>query len=135
LFYIPGPDRNLVQQGKPGAYTFVPGSDDQHKWAVVEMKYAAQVAYDSYVDMLGAGVAKEVARSVLPVNIYSKMFVTMNARSAMSFLSLRTKSEGSTFPSFPQREIEMCAEKIEAHFAGLFPLTHAAFVKNGRVSP
>ena len=85
--------------------------------------------------MLAAGVAREVARSVLPVNIYSSMYVTMNARSLMNFLSLRTKREDSAFPSFPQREIEMVAEKMEAFWRELMPATAAAFDKNGRVAP
>ena len=72
---------------------------------------------------------------VLPVNIYSSCFVTMNARSMMAFLSLRTKREGSAFPSFPQREIEMVAEAYEREFAALFPITYAAFNEAGRVSP
>ena len=42
---------------------------------------------------------------------------------------------GSEFPSFPQREIEMCAEKMEEFFAELMPLTYAAFNANGRVAP
>jgi thymidylate synthase (FAD) len=50
-------------------------------------------------------------------------------------LSLRRKSEGSTYPSYPQREIEMVAEKYEDVFAELMPITHAAFVANGRVAP
>jgi thymidylate synthase (FAD) len=53
----------------------------------------------------------------------------------MNFLSLRRKVEGSHFPSYPQREIEMVAEKYEDAWSALMPLTHAAFVKNGRVSP
>jgi thymidylate synthase (FAD) len=59
----------------------------------------------------------------------------VNARSLMNFLSLRTKREGTQFPSFPQREIEMCAEKMEEFFADLMPLTYAAFNANGRVAP
>jgi thymidylate synthase (FAD) len=59
----------------------------------------------------------------------------MNARAMMNFLSLRMKSEGSHFPSFPQREIEMVAERYEEEFKKLMPLTHAAFVENGRVAP
>ena len=51
------------------------------------------------------------------------MYVTMNARALMNFLSLRTAREGSHFPSYPQREIEMVAEKMEAEFAKLMPLT------------
>ena len=54
------------------------------------------------------------------------MYATCNARALMHFLSLRTKHEDATFPSFPQREIEMVAEKMEAAFAELMPLTHAA---------
>jgi thymidylate synthase (FAD) len=53
----------------------------------------------------------------------------------MNFLSLRTAREGSHFPSYPQREIEMVAEKMEAHFATLMPLTYQAFEKSGRVAP
>ncbi|MCU1558022.1 MAG: FAD-dependent thymidylate synthase, partial [Microbacteriaceae bacterium] len=135
VFYVPDADRNLVQVGKPGAYDFLPGSAEQI--ALVEEETRAQSirAFESYQRMLDAGVAREVARIVLPLNIYSSMYVTLNARSLMNFLSLRTKREGSHFPSFPQREIEMAAEKMEAFFEQLMPLTHAAFNGNGRVAP
>jgi len=53
----------------------------------------------------------------------------------MALLSLRTKREDSRFPSYPQREIEMVAEKMESAWAELMPLTHAAFEEHGRVSP
>ena len=85
--------------------------------------------------MLDAGIAREVARIVLPLNIMSSMYVTVNARSLMNFLSLRTTREGTHFPSFPQREIEMCAEKMENVWRELMPLTYAAFNANGRVAP
>ena len=77
----------------------------------------------------------DVDRGVLPVATYSSMYVTMNARALMNFLSLRTKREDSAFPSYPQREIEMVAEKMEDMWAALMPLTYAAFNANGRVSP
>jgi len=92
-------------------------------------------AYAAYERMLEAGVAREVARIVLPLNIYSSAYVTMNARAMMNFLSLRRSAPESRFPSFPQREIEMVAEKYEAAFAELMPLTHASFIANGRVAP
>jgi thymidylate synthase (FAD) len=53
----------------------------------------------------------------------------------MNFLSLRTKRDGAAFPSFPQREIEMVAELMEAEWARLMPITHAAFDGNGRIAP
>ena len=80
-------------------------------------------------------MAREVARGVLPLTLFSSMYVTVNARSMMNFLSLRTKREGSHFPSFPQREIEMVAEKIEEFFAEAMPLTYEAFYAGGRVAP
>jgi thymidylate synthase (FAD) len=92
-------------------------------------------AYAAYQEMLEAGVAREVARTVLPLSLYSTMYATCNGRALMNFLSLRTRREDSTFPSFPQREIEMVAEKMEAEWAKVMPITHAAFEANGRVAP
>jgi thymidylate synthase (FAD) len=135
VFYVPGDDRALVQVGKTGHYDFVPGTPEQSALVQAEARAAATAAYASYQRILASGVAREVARIVLPLSIYSSMYVTMNARSLMNFLSLRTKREGSHFPSFPQREIEMVAEQMEAHWAGLMPMTHAAFNDNGRVQP
>ncbi len=135
VFYVPGPERNLVQVGKPGAYEFLPGTPEQTALVDAEVRAVCTEAYASYQRMLDAGIAREVARAVLPVTIYSSMYVTMNARSLMNFLSLRTKREGTHFPSFPQREIEMVAELMEHEFAALMPLTVEAFNANGRVAP
>ena len=135
VFYVPGPERNLVQVGKPGAYEFLAGTDEQHAIVGDEVRRSSAEAFASYQRMLEAGVAREVARVVLPLNIYSSMYVTLNARSLMNFLSLRTKSEDASFPSFPQREIEMCAEKMETAWTELMPSTAAAFAANGRVAP
>lgn len=135
VFYVPGPERKLQQVGKAGAYGFIDGTEEQHLLVQAETRRMCTEAYQAYQRLLAAGVAREVARIVLPLTIYSSMYVTLNARSLMNFLSLRTKREDSTFPSFPQREIEMCAERIEAEWAKLMPLSHAAFNASGRVAP
>jgi thymidylate synthase (FAD) len=135
VFYIPNFDRALVQEGKPGAYTFVQGTGDQMAETRNAATSSASYAYQRYLRLLEEGVAREVARMVLPVNIYSSMYVTMNARSLMNFLSLRTIHPDSKVPSFPQREIEMAAEKMEVFFAEKMPYTYEAFNNNGRVSP
>ena len=90
VFYVPGADRNLVQVGKPGAYDFLPGTPEQTALVEAESRRVSTEAFEAYQRMLDAGVAREVARIVLPLNIYSSMYVTMNARSLMNFLSLRT---------------------------------------------
>ena len=135
VFYTPGAERNLVQVGKPGAYEFVAGTEHQQAVVADSVRRATTAAYAEYQSMLDAGVAREVARVVLPVSIYSSAYVTMNARALMNFLSLRRHADGSHFPSYPQREIEMVAERYEQIWADLMPLTHDAFVGTGRVAP
>ena len=135
VFYVPSHERPLVQSGKPGAYEFHPGTPAQSELVERTIQESCAAAYSGYLEMLEAGVAREVARMVLPVTIYSSAYVTMNARALMNFLSLRRKVEGSYFVSYPQREIEMVAEVYEDHFSQLMPLTHSAFIEHGRVAP
>jgi thymidylate synthase (FAD) len=135
VFYVPGPQRKLAQVGRPGHYEFVEGTAEQHAVVDEAVRRACLSSYDAYQRMLAAGVAREVARTVLPVGTYSSMYATCNARSLMAFLSLRTLREDARFPSYPQREIEMVAERMEEHLARLMPITYAAFNAAGRVGP
>jgi len=135
VFYRPAADRKLVQTGKVGAYHFEPGSEDQIEHAQEAVEGLSFAAYQQYDDMLLDGIAREVARMVLPVNIYSTVHMTINARSLMNLLSLRVIDPDSTYPSFPQWEIEQVARQMEEAFAEKMPVTHAAFVKAGRVAP
>ena len=110
-FYVPAKERKLVQIGKAGSYTFIDGTDEQYEITVAAIKESCTVAYESYKKMLDAGVAREVARAVLPVGLYSSMYVTMNARALMNFLSLRTSREGSHFPSYPHGKLRWLPRK------------------------
>ena len=99
------------------------------------LNHQSSTAWEHYQYMLKAGIANEVARMALPVNVYSQMYWTVNARSLMNFLSLRVESDDSTFRSYPQHEIDLAARKVERNFQEQMPLTHKAFVQNGRVAP
>lgn len=140
-FYVPSRDhlpkdnRPLIQVGKPGHYEFVAGTKEQIDFVRNQLEMTYKSAWNSYQLMLKGGIAKEVARMGLPLSIYSSAYVTCNARSMMSFLSLRTKYADSMFPSYPQWEINRVADQMEVIFAEKFPITHATFNKNGRVSP
>jgi thymidylate synthase (FAD) len=134
LFYVPARDRPMVQKGKPGAYEFEP-DEDLAKLAEKTLVKSYIAAYDAYEAMVEAGIAKEVARMCLPVGINSSMYATCNARSLMSFLSLRTYSPDATFPSRPQYEIEQVAREMESIFAYKMPVTYEAWINNGRVAP
>ncbi|RYY06984.1 MAG: FAD-dependent thymidylate synthase [Alphaproteobacteria bacterium] len=135
VFYLPDRDRKLVQVGKPGRYTFEDGTAEQYELMEVLVRRQYTAAYDAYTTMLEAGIAREVARIVLPLNIYSSMYMTVNARSLMNFLSLRVGDPEAAHPSNPQREIEMVAEIMETYFAHLMPLTYAAYEDSRRVAP
>lgn len=135
LFYVPGEDRNLIQVGKPGAYVFEPGTPELHEHVEDITQTAYREAWNFYREMLDLGVAREVARMVLPVGIFTTFYASCNARSLMHFLSLRTIDERTAVPTFPQREIELVANQMEELWAGHMPLTHQAFNAHGRVAP
>ncbi|MGH3417957.1 MAG: FAD-dependent thymidylate synthase, partial [Actinocrinis sp.] len=54
VFYLPGPDRKLVQEGKPGRYVFVDGTPGQHKVVARATRDVCTVAYRAYLEMLEA---------------------------------------------------------------------------------
>lgn len=134
-FYVPDVNRPLVQTGKPGAYVFDKGTDYQYNTMETNFVENARWSWVSYQRMLNQGIAKEVARMVLPLNLMSTMIVAMNPRALMNFLSLRIKSDDAKFPTFPMWEINKVANSYETYFAALFPDTWESFVKNGRVAP
>ncbi len=78
-------------------------------------------AYTHYETLLEAGVARELARGVLPVNIYTKFVWKMDLHNLMHFLDLRLDSHA-------QKEIRDYAEVIGKLFALKFPMTYEAFV-------
>jgi thymidylate synthase (FAD) len=127
-FYVPAPEDVRTQVGKPGAYTFEPVDEELAEKTRDELKTLYQQAYDTYARLVEAGVARELARSVLPVGAYTQFYWTVNARSLMNFVSLRAAETA-------QREIRRYAEAVEAFFAETMPVTHAAFVANDRIAP
>jgi thymidylate synthase (FAD) len=134
-FYVPGPERPLVQVGKAGAYTFELGTEEQYNLMLDAYFISIGVAWEQYNRMLDGGIAREVARGVLPEAIFSTMYITCNARSLMHYLSLRTKDDRAEKKSYPQWEIEQVARQMEASLAELMPITYEAFNDYGRVAP
>lgn len=118
-FYVIPEDRPVIQVGKPGAYHFEP-SPLVNDSARVELREAYKDAWAAYQRMLNHGVAKEVARMVLPVATYSTAYVTGNLRNWFQFLVLRNAPQA-------QWEIRKVAEAIESEIATAFPVAYSAF--------
>ena len=125
-FYFPDHVRTQDPNNKQGSIR----SEDEMLFRHFETKLndSSLNAYDDYEDLLKMGVAKEMARLLLPVNLYSSFWWTVNSRSLMNFLMLRNASGA-------QWEIAQYAEELERQFAEVMPWTHESFVSNGRVAP
>jgi thymidylate synthase (FAD) len=125
-FYVP--DYVRTQVGKPGAYRFEPVAGDVREAARSEIERQAGEAFAAYERMLELGVAKEVARAVLPLCMFTKYYWSCNPRSLMHFCSLRNSEQA-------QFEIRQLAKAAESFLERLMPVTHAAFVANDRTAP
>jgi thymidylate synthase (FAD) len=127
-FYVPAPEDVRTQVGKPGAYTFETVEPELAEETRDALREVYEHAYTTYERLVEAGVAREVARSVLPVGAYTEFYWTVNARSLMNFLSLRNSETA-------QREIRRYAEACERFLEEKMPVTYAAFVANDRTAP
>lgn len=125
-FYVPEYVRTQV--GKPGAYSFEPVDDETREATRDEIEANATRAFQSYERLLERGVAKEVARAVLPLSTYTKYYWSCNPRSLMHFCSLRNHDDA-------QYEIRQYAAAAESFLERLMPVTHEAFIANGRTAP
>jgi thymidylate synthase (FAD) len=125
-FYVP--DFVRAQVGKPGAYRFEAVDEELREATRDEIAETAAAAFEAYERMLEAGVAREVARSVLPLSTYTKYYWSCNPRSLMHFCALRNAETA-------QYEIRQYAAAAESYLAQHMPVTHAAFVELGRVAP
>ena len=127
-FYVPEAEDVRTQVGKPGAYSFEPVSAELAEETREELEAVYREAYAAYARLVEKGVARELARSVIPVGAYTQFYWTVNARALMNFISLRNAE-------FAQLEIRRYAEAVETFFAQYMPVTHAAFVANDRLAP
>ena len=127
-FYVPDPADVRTQVGKPGAYVFEPVDESLAYETVEMMRGISERAHEVYLHLISRGVAKELARGVLPVSMYTQFYWTVNARSLMNFLSLRTHETA-------QLEIRRYAKEVEVHFKHAMPITYEAWVENRRVAP
>lgn len=82
-----------------------------------------KTAFILYKTALMTGVAREVARSVLPVATYSHMFTSVNLLNLLKFLTLRCDSHA-------QFEIRVYAEAIKALIRPIVPTCIEAWESN-----
>ena len=119
-FYIPAAWRSQDAVNKQGS---VATAELDH--AGLSAALAAQVrsSVAAYREMLAAGVAREMARLVLPLNLYTQFYWTVNGRSLMNFISLRADEHA-------QWEMQQYALALAGFFRRRMPWTWKAFLSH-----
>jgi len=126
-FYIPEGFRKQSSSNKQGSVE-VPDDTHWQLYPTALVKSHVEDAYSKYQNLLSWGVAKEMARMVLPANLYTQFYVTLNVRSMMNFLSLRSADDA-------QWEIRQYSLAMQQIFKNHMPMTYAAWEANGFVAP
>lgn len=104
-FYIPSDTRPCVQSGKSGDYQFTEDCG-LAKIAHDTIEVSTQYAWDCYQEMLLVGVAREVARMCLPVNVMTSFYATANLRNWQDFIRQRTDPQALHEIAFLARQVE-----------------------------
>lgn len=134
-FYVYPDDRPLMQSGSGAHPKLTTPGGTLLKTTNAAIVSSAHKAWREYEGLLAEGAATEVARVVLPVGIYSSMYVSLNPRALMGFLSLRVDHPDNTYTTKPLWEIQCAAEQFEDIFSDLFPATYMNWLMAGRVAP
>jgi thymidylate synthase (FAD) len=118
-FYIPEKWRKQDIKNKQGSLE----SDEMaHQNLSNELNLHCSVAYDLYEDMIEKGVAREMARMVLPINIYTEIYTCWDLKNLLHFITLREDSHA-------QAEIQEYGKAMKAICKALFPATIDAYEK------
>jgi len=103
------------KQGSEGA---ISGTDARNM--ELSFKASYQQSFEAYRTALKLGVAREIARSVLPVATYSHMFASVNLLNLFRFLTLRCDSHA-------QYEIRVYADAMKELIRPIVPVCLSAW--------
>lgn len=116
-FYVPTEWRAQDNKNKQGS---VQSADLNHSAITDSVHELCAQSYSLYDKLLQQGVAKEMARMVLPVNLYTEIYVNCDLHNLMHFLNLRLDSHA-------QYEIRVFAQAMFDIAKELFPWSMDAF--------
>lgn len=119
LYYIPSIERLMAgkqstkgKQGSAAGFTVGDATLFQN-----EMRIITGVIREMYESLLKNGMARELARTIIPMSQYSRMRASANLKNWLDFLTLRT-AEGAQF------EIREYAKAVGSLVEARFPRTY-----------
>jgi thymidylate synthase (FAD) len=116
-FYVPIKWRAQDPKNRQGS---VAASELPHEALSADLKDYCGKVYEMYQAMLALGVAREMARMVLPVNIYTEIYSCWDLKNLLHFITLREDSHA-------QAEIQEYGRAIKHICTSLFPWTMEAY--------
>ncbi|NBQ67406.1 MAG: FAD-dependent thymidylate synthase [Nitrosomonadaceae bacterium] len=117
-FYIPEKWRAQDLKNKQGSVA----AELNHTALTARLKQASDKAYEDYQWMLEQGAAREMARMVLPVNIYTEIYACWDLKNLLHFITLREDAHA-------QAEIQEYGKAIKTIISEVAPWTMEAYEK------
>lgn len=127
-YYIPEAEEWRRAVGKQGNYAYEPITDGSQLTISQEYVEAMEAAFRHYGLLLEQGLAKEVARNVLPMGAMTEMIWSVNLRSLFNFLSLRTDSRAL-------QEIQITARMVQDLASVVVPEAMQLWKRHNKVTP
>jgi thymidylate synthase (FAD) len=125
-FYIPSLERLMggkqsTTNKQASSEKAQEGFSEAQAWGLGgDLTYATQRSWEAYQRLLKAGLSRELARLVIPVNIYTRFRTSANLHNWLHFLGLRLDKAA-------QWEIRQYAMAIASIVQKLFPRTYDLF--------
>jgi thymidylate synthase (FAD) len=99
---------------------------DVQRKARDKIEEACNNSFKEYYELLNSGVAREIARGVLPLNTYTQFYFTIDLRNLFNFIKLRLHSHA-------QYEIQVYAEKMLEIIKKLYPVSTKVFCTKNNI--
>ena len=119
-FYVPEPSKVSYQssdnkQGRGGVLPL-----DEAMAVIAQLEREQKEAYAGYTSMLDQGVARELARTNLPLSLYTEWYWQIDLHNLFHFIRLRADSHA-------QYEIRAYAEALAQCAKAVAPMAYEAF--------
>lgn len=123
-FYIPDIERIKSQDTKNKQGSDGELSVEVRSNFIQNLEHYCDLAFWGYKNTLEQGISREIARMLVPNNVYTKIRVTANLLNWFKFLKLRLDEHA-------QWEVRMYAQAIEEIIKEIWPKCHEVFSVKG----
>lgn len=119
-FYVPEPDKVSFQSkdNKQGRGESLPLNEAME--VIHQLESDQKEAYAEYTSMIEKGVARELARTALPISLYTEWYWQIDLHNLFHFIRLRADSHA-------QYEIRAYAEALAKCAQAVAPMAYEAF--------